>query len=852
MLDLSTRLPGVLCETRLSNLGQRPLRLDVAGFIGLAERGPLDVPVMIEDFSQYQLIFGGDLPVARVEGRPVFAHLPRTVEAFFENGGQRCYVVRVAGEGSRANQFQIPGLLHDVGGNNWQPVIVPAAWHGRWSDLVSVATSMRIRPLEIRVEPGDLELTGAAINDDSFVLPLRLPVPNAVRPGDLLRLYVNQAGAESYQMYIRAETVTEEPTLAAIQLFGMPVVVSPSKGSGHIFRTDPAAVLTDSVAQLTPSGWVDLPFLAADYIWSKLADDAGYRLTMPLDSDVKIEAGTLLRVSGPAGLPITFFTAERVQRGRDPDAGNAVRMIIDSDDPLQLVTADLNPGLSYTVTQVDVLSFDLLIREGENTLENWPDLRYSPKVNYWADICQPGIGTDKVKTASFTVDDFTNRSLRLGSGREEAPLPLPIGMSAAAVTYFGPQTDPLTSSKDGLDGYDPVQLFIDEDFLTVGSRNLLAVANDLLHLAPEPRRLRGMHSLIPVEEVALITIPDLAHIGWERVGLPDFTEPETPGEEPEEPQGFHDCPAPLPEIDDDEAAPVIMLDPNTADTDPNSQAWLENLPEQWEAAEHDDAALLDVQRALIRLCAARADIVTLLSLPQHYNVQAAGQWQQELTSTPEFFDGNPLSYAAAYHGWLAVREETTPSLAPLRYLPPDGFVAGMIAAREILRGAWIAPANVALQRAADLQPNFKDEAWLALYQRQMNIVRRQPGRFALMSALTLSRDNQLRQLNVRRLLILLRKLALREGQRYVFETNNERFRALVQTYFENILNRILERGGLQAFQVVTNEEINTPNDYDNGRFLIALKVAPTLPIEFITITMLRSGNDALSILERTT
>jgi hypothetical protein len=48
---------------------------------------------------------------------------------------------------------------------------------------------------------------------------------------------------------------------------------------------------------------------------------------------------------------------------------------------------------------------------------------------------------------------------------------------------------------------------------------------------------------------------------------------------------------------------------------------------------------------------------------------------------------------------------------------------------------------------------------------------------------------------------------------------------------------------------VTNEEINTPNDYDNGRVLIALNVGPTLPIEFITITMLRSNNDAINIVE---
>jgi uncharacterized protein len=296
------------------------------------------------------------------------------------------------------------------------------------------------------------------------------------------------------------------------------------------------------------------------------------------------------------------------------------------------------------------------------------------------------------------------------------------------------------------------------------------------------------------------------------------------------------------------AMPVVTLAAAGVVTDPSSQAWLEDLPEQLPPAEHDDEAMREVQRVLIRLCAARADMVSLLSLPQHYDAQAAGQWHEQLTTTPDFYDGDPLSYAALYHSWPAVREDTVPALAPLRYLPPDGFVAGMIAARELRRGAWIAPANVALQNVVDLQPAFGDSAWSQLYQRRLNIVRHPPGRYVLLSAMTLAHDRTLRQLSVRRLLILLRKLALREGQRYVFETNNERFRSLVQTYFENILTRILERGGLQAFQVVTNEEINTRNDYDNGRFLIALKVAPTLPIEYITITMLRSGDDAIAVL----
>jgi phage tail sheath protein FI len=102
---------------------------------------------------------------------------------------------------------------------------------------------------------------------------------------------------------------------------------------------------------------------------------------------------------------------------------------------------------------------------------------------------------------------------------------------------------------------------------------------------------------------------------------------------------------------------------------------------------------------------------------------------------------------------------------------------------------------------------------------------------------------------VRRLLIYLRKLALRRGMAYVFETNNERFRRRVEAAFERTLNQLTARGALTAFQVVTGEGLNTPNDVDNGRFLIALKVAPAIPVEFITIVLLRSGEELLEVLE---
>ncbi|QFZ18651.1 phage tail sheath family protein [Saccharothrix syringae] len=60
---------------------------DVAGFVGIAERGPLHQAVRVDNWDQFRGVFGTRLP---------HAYLAYAVEGFFANGGRRCWVVRVA------------------------------------------------------------------------------------------------------------------------------------------------------------------------------------------------------------------------------------------------------------------------------------------------------------------------------------------------------------------------------------------------------------------------------------------------------------------------------------------------------------------------------------------------------------------------------------------------------------------------------------------------------------------------------------------------------------------------------------------------------------------------------------
>lgn len=59
---------------------------------GLTQRGPYNKPTLIMSFPEFQLIFGGYLD----EGYGGYRYLPHAVEGFFQNGGQRVYVNRVA------------------------------------------------------------------------------------------------------------------------------------------------------------------------------------------------------------------------------------------------------------------------------------------------------------------------------------------------------------------------------------------------------------------------------------------------------------------------------------------------------------------------------------------------------------------------------------------------------------------------------------------------------------------------------------------------------------------------------------------------------------------------------------
>lgn len=142
-----------------------PLRTDIAGFVGIAERGPIGRPVSIETVRQFESIFG-----SYIGG----GYLAYQVRAFFENGGRRCRVVRVASDdpeqGAIAASLDIPGSAGGVG------VSLRASSEGSWGNGLMIALSPS-RRVETLTRPG----TGSA--ESSFVV-----APAGFAAGLLVRL----------------------------------------------------------------------------------------------------------------------------------------------------------------------------------------------------------------------------------------------------------------------------------------------------------------------------------------------------------------------------------------------------------------------------------------------------------------------------------------------------------------------------------------------------------------------------------------------------------------------------------------------------------------------------------------
>jgi hypothetical protein len=227
-------------------------------------------------------------------------------------------------------------------------------------------------------------------------------------------------------------------------------------------------------------------------------------------------------------------------------------------------------------------------------------------------------------------------------------------------------------------------------------------------------------------------------------------------------------------------------------------------------------------------------------------VEAAGTIQQA-TDEANLVDSN---YVATYYPWVKTIDNNTNKLTSV---PPSVLLPAVYAANDRLAAEWFAPAGLnrgGIIGAVNVLNRLTHSERDTLYENKVNPIAAFPGQgiVAYGQKTLQDRASALDRINVRRLLITVKKFVASTSRFLVFEQNTSttrnRFLNTVNPYFE----AIQQRQGLYAFNVVMDESNNTPDVIDRNILAGQIFLQPAKTAEFIVIdfNILPTGGAAFS------
>jgi uncharacterized protein len=237
-----------------------------------------------------------------------------------------------------------------------------------------------------------------------------------------------------------------------------------------------------------------------------------------------------------------------------------------------------------------------------------------------------------------------------------------------------------------------------------------------------------------------------------------------------------------------------------------------------------------VQLAMIAHCELMSDRVAVLDTPPGMNAQQVRDWRTDVA-------GYDSKYAALYWPWLNVMD---PQSGNRISLPPSGYVGGVWARTDTLRGVHKAPANEVVRGVVSLGATTTKTEQEILNPIGVNCIRAFPAQgIRIWGARTLSSDAEWRYLNVRRLFNFVEKSILSGTNWVVFEPNDQYLWESVRRVVSAFLDRVWRSGALvgrtpsQSYFVKCDAENNPPESIDAGNLVVEVGIAPVKPAEFI-------------------
>jgi phage tail sheath protein FI len=247
-----------------------------------------------------------------------------------------------------------------------------------------------------------------------------------------------------------------------------------------------------------------------------------------------------------------------------------------------------------------------------------------------------------------------------------------------------------------------------------------------------------------------------------------------------------------------------------------------------------------VQNALLTLAESTQNFIGLVSPPYGVGTaQDAIDWCNGRSSSTAGSRTSPInnSYAAVYWPWLKVFSVFD---GVDRWYDPVIFAARQMAFTDTVAESWFAPAGFQrgrLTKPTEVEVKLNQGDRDSLYSGG-NVVNPivsfpQQGITIFGQRTTQREPTALDRINIRRLMIYVRKVLLASARRFVFEPNDEFTWAQVEGVVNPFLDDIRRRRGITEFRVVCDETVNTPVRVDRNELWCKVLIKPTKTAEII-------------------
>ena len=242
----------------------------------------------------------------------------------------------------------------------------------------------------------------------------------------------------------------------------------------------------------------------------------------------------------------------------------------------------------------------------------------------------------------------------------------------------------------------------------------------------------------------------------------------------------------------------------------------------------------------IQLCQARGDMLYIVDPPYGLRPQQVIDWHNGILLS-DLTAAINSSYGALYWSWLEIFDQFSGEHI---WVPPSGYTLGVYARTAREAEQWYAPAGIQRGRLftpenVEYNPTMGERDALYGSGNAVNpIVNFTSDGITIWGQRTLQRRaSALDRVNVRMLLIYIKKSLTRSLRPEVFEQDDQITWSIIKSICDGFLADIVARRGLEDFRCICDNTNNTPERRQRNELWVSIFLKPTHVAEYIQLNL---------------